>query len=320
MKIVENFDSLRDVRQPVVLAAGFFDGLHRGHLKVISRTLSRARELNGQAWVFTFREHPRHLIDSAGPELLTSTRHKMKLLAALGIDVCMLIRFTSRIAGISPVDFVDHLCSRSELLAEIVVGNNWRYGAGGKGDVGLLGGLARNWDVKVRVAQGVKRHGRMISSTRVRSAVRNGELEEADVMLGRPFSVLGKVVKGRGKGRKVGFPTANLKLEDEILPPDGVYAGFARYRKKFCMAALSLGCRPTFDLAGRSGSSLLEAHLLDVDEDIYGEDMEIFFVRHIRQQRKYGNVDALSERVGEDVRAARRILARKKVKRIALHV
>ncbi len=320
MKIVENFDSLKYTRKPVVLAAGFFDGLHRGHLKIISETLRRARQLNGHAWVFTFREHPRLLVDSAAPELLTSTNHKMKLLATLGVDVCMLIDFTPGIAATSPVDFVDHLCSRSELLAEIVVGENWRYGSRGKGDVRLLKKLAGNWNVEVNVTRGVKRHGRMISSTRIRSSVRNGDLEEAEVMLGRPFSVLGKVARGRGQGREMGFPTANLKLEDEILPPAGVYAGFARHRNRFSMAALSLGCRPTFDMPDESGPAQLEAHLLDMDEDIYGEDMEIFFVRKIRQQRKYNSVEALSKRVKEDVQATHRILDRKKVGRIALHI
>ncbi len=320
MKIVESFDSLKNVRKPVVLAAGFFDGLHRGHLRVISETLRRARELNGYAWVFTFREHPRQLLDSSqGPELLTSTRHKMKLLDALGVDTCMLIHFTRRIAGISPVDFVDDLCGRSEYLAEIVVGKNWRYGAGGKGDVDLLGSLARNWNVGVKVAQGATRHGRMISSTRIRSAVRKGDLREADAMLGRPFSVLGKVVKGRGIGEKMGFPTANLELEDEILPPNGVYAGFVRHREEFCKSALSLGNRPTFELAD-GGSPLLEAHMLDKDEDLYGEEMEVFFVRHIRQQRKYGSAGALQARMEEDARTTRRILSRKKVERIALHI
>ncbi len=320
MKIVENFDSLKYTRKPVVLAAGFFDGLHRGHLKIIAETLRRARQRNGHAWVFTFREHPRRLVDSAAPELLTSTNHKMKLLATLGVDVCMLIDFTPGIAATSPPDFVDYLCSRSKLLAEIVVGKNWKYGAKGKGDVRLLEKLAGNWKVEVNVTPGVKRHGRMISSTRIRSSVRNGDLEEAEVMLGRPFSVLGTVVRGRGQGRKMGFPTANLKLEDEILPPTGVYAGFARHSNRFSMAALSLGYRPTFDMPDESCPAQLEAHLMDMDEDIYGEDMEIFFVRNIRQQRKYNSVKALSERVKEDVQAARRILGRKKVGRIALHI
>lgn len=321
MEVVRSFDSLKQAERPVVLAAGFFDGLHRGHLKVLSATLQRSEELDGLSWVFTFGQHPRRVVDpESAPALLTSTSHKLKLLDRLGVHTCMLIPFTRNIARIPAEEFVNNLLSKTEHMAEIVVGRNWRYGRGGEGDTDLLFHEAKKRDVAVKVIRGAVRKGRMVSSTRIRKAVREGDLQEAEAMLGRPFSVFGRVVRGSGIGREIGFPTANLQVENEILPPDGVYAAFAVYDGKLHKAAASLGVRPTFEKKSGPAERVLEVHLLDDTRNLYGYELEVFFVTRLRELRKYAATAALVEQIRRDARDAAKKLASKKKERIALHI
>lgn len=318
---MQDFDSLGRARKPVVVAAGFFDGLHRGHLKVISTTIRRGREIGGKAWVFTFDRHPRSVLNKASaPALLTSSEHKLRLLDNLGVDTCMLIPFTEEIAGINADEFGTMLCGKSGKLREIVVGKNWRYGYGGHGDVNMLNKKAGECDIKVRVIKGARMNGMLISSTRVRKATLAGDLKEAAAMLGRPFSVMGKVVKGHGIGKKLGFPTANISTVNEILPPTGVYAAYTRYKGKFNKSVLSLGKRPTFVKNSGTQPLCLEAHLIELKENMYGKEAELFFIERIRSQRKYGSSARLSRQIRDDTEKARKILERKNPERIALHI
>ena len=222
MRIVATLETLRRVGSPVIMAAGFFDGVHRGHQKVLGATLAAAPPADGQAWILTFSDHPMQVLgQGAPPRLLTSTRHRLRLFEQMGFDGCVLLPFTRRLARLAPEAFVQTLCRAAPSLAEIHVGSNWRFGCGGVGDTALLKRLGTEAGFTVSTVRPVRRKGRVISSTRIRREIEKGHLEEAAAMLARPFSLLGAVQRGRTVGRMLGVPTANLDVENEILPPRG---------------------------------------------------------------------------------------------------
>lgn len=309
MKILTDLKLLKKESRPVILAAGFFDGVHRGHRKVIDRTIARAREVGGEAWALTFDAHPLTILrPESAPSLLTSNRHKLKLLGALDLDGCLLMPFTRELADLEPADFINRLRVCAPTLAEIVVGRNWQFGRKRKGDPILLSKLARKMNLKVTVVRPVLRKGEIISSTRIRVEIMAGNLKEAAVMLGRPFSVLGTVTRGKTLGRKLGFPTANLDPHNEVLPAFGVYAVHALVEESdFFDGVLNLGVRPTFG-KGNNLKPTLELHLFDFDKELYGHDIEIFFVRKIRDERKFASQDELKKYIAGDVETASKLL------------
>ena len=296
------------------LAAGFFDGLHRGHQRVIAQTVARARAAGGEAWILTFDAHPlKILAPAAAPRLLTSNRHKLKLIESLGVDGCLLLPFTRALAGLEPALFVGRLRRQIPSLAEIFVGTNWRFGRHASGRPALLARLGRDLDFAVTVVPPVFHQGHPVSSSRIRRHILLGQFSQASALLGRPCSVLGTVIHGRGVGRKLGYPTANLDLHNEVLPPNGVYAVTARIHAGHRRAAIdaagiaSLGVRPTFRNTP-PGATVLEIHLLDMRPVLYGRDVEVFFRRKIRRERAFRSAEELRRQIPLDILRARRIL------------
>jgi len=304
MKVLTDLASLRKVPHPLVLAAGFFDGVHRGHVKVIDRAVARARALRGKAWVLTFDAHPLKILNpAAAPPLLTSHGHKLKLLEQLHADGCLVMPFIRKLAGMEPEEFVSQLHECVPPLAEIFVGKNWRFGRQGRGGAGMLSRLSRGMDLRVNVVRPVVRKGETVSSTRIRAEILRGSLREAAVMLGRPFSVLGTVTRGRTVARRLGTPTANLDVHNEVLPPRGVYAARAVVAGKPLSAIANLGVRPTFaDQRGKK--AVLELHVLDFRRSLYGKDVEVFFARKLRDERRFPSPEALKRQIAADIEAA----------------
>ena len=314
MKIVSHPCALRLIRRPVVLAVGFFDGLHRGHQAVINRTVRKARSVNGEAWVLTFRTHPMKVVaPPLAPALLMSTRHKLKWLRALGVDGCLVMPFTKKLAGLDPAAFVKQLRTCVPTLSEVLVGRNWRFGKGGSGTPRIFAKFARERGFRVRVVPPFLRKGQPVSSTRIRSHVLRGDLEEAAALLGRPFSVLGRVVRGRGVGRTLGYPTANLRTQSDILPPCGVYAVHALLGKKLLDGVLNYGIRPTFGSAA-TATPLMELHLFQFRKSLYGKEIEVFFAGRLRGERRFSSLADLQRQIARDVRSATRRMAAKNVK------
>ncbi len=306
MRIVKKAADLGKGRK-IVLAAGFFDGVHRGHQKVICKAVDRAAEIGGSAWVLTFATHPLKVLKGTAeaPRLLTSTAHRLEILRDKGIDGCLIMSFTKRLSVASPEAFIQSLCRSAPAIKEILVGKDWRFGRGASGDTVGLDRIAREMGVKITTVPSLLRQGKVISSTDVRELVLKGKLSDAKAMLGRPFSIRGKVVVGRTVGRKLGYPTANLKPENEVHPPGGVYIVRAQVRGRIVPGVLNIGIRPTFKVQGAPRPSL-ELHLLDFDKDLYGETLEVFFLRHIRSERRFRSERALSEQIARDVALARR--------------
>ena len=314
MKKLTDLTLLKKERRPIALAAGFFDGLHVGHQKVLDRTVARAREINGKAWALTFDTHPLKILDpDSAPPLLTSNRHKLKLLARFDLDGCLLAPFTRELAGLEPVDFVARLRECAPTLAEILVGRNWRFGRKRKGDTDLLSRLGQEMNFRVTLIRPVLRRGRAVSSTRIRNEIRRGRLGEAALLLGRPFSILGTVTGGTTRGRRLGFPTANLDSHGEVVPALGVYAVYALLQKNILGGVVNLGVRPTFSKENNA-KPVIEVHLFDLDSELYGRDIEIFFVQKLRNERKFPSEETLKAQIARDVTNARRLLAQKKLK------
>lgn len=293
------------------MTIGAYDGVHLGHRQVIRRVRAAADELGCTSAVVTFDRHPATVVrpDSA-PKLLTDLDLKLELLAETGVDRTVVVSFDEEASEETAEHFVRRVLVDCLATRAVVVGHDFHFGYRRSGDVPLLqrmGGVY-NFDVTgLRLFPG-GRDGTPVSSTRIRSFLMGGQVEEAAALLGRPHQVRGIVGHGDQRGRELGFPTANVAVPGEIqLPADGVYAGrYIRPDGSVHPTAVSLGSRPTF--YAQAGGLLLEAFLLDFNGDLYGETAKVEFVARLRDQERYDGLDALIAQMNRDVAAARRIL------------
>lgn len=289
-----------------VITLGNFDGLHRGHQELIRLIIQRARETASHSMVVTFRPHPlKILAPEQCPPLISIYEEKIELLERLGIDVLVKIPFTLEFAAMEPRAFVkDVLCG---LLGarEIFVGYNYRFGKGRKGNIRLLRELGEEFGFVVREIEQVSLDGEVISSTLIRQLLKNGEVEHAAKLLGRDYALSGIVVKGDGRGRGLGFPTANIAPKHAIIPRNGVYAVRLFVRDKYYNGIVNIGMRPTFE----AHSPAIEVHIFDFDEDIYGEEITVYFVSRIREEKKFRNAEALTNQINADIEIAKHVLS-----------
>src|SRR5438067_13295927 len=306
MEILRSIPELSRLPGPLFLAIGVFDGMHLGHQAVISTSAEHARSVNGTPVVVTFDPHPEKVLrPQAAPHLLTATQHKIGLIRDLGVGQLLIIAFDKQFAATEPEDFVQQLVKHSKPLQEICVGHEWAFGKNRRGNLELRKKLGARFDFGVVGIPPVTVNGEIVSSTTIRQAVEAGDLRKAAAMLGREYTILGTVVRGDDLGKKIGFPTANLSAHNEQFPPNGVYFAEAKLDGVVYPGVVNLGYRPTVS-SGRS-DRILEVYLLDFDRDIYGKDLELRFVRYLRPERKFENVDALVRQIELDVRQAREL-------------
>jgi riboflavin kinase/FMN adenylyltransferase len=307
MKILRSIPELARLPGPLFLAIGVFDGVHRGHQAVISTSAEHAGPAKGTAVVVTFDPHPMKVLrPTNAPHLLTATQHKIKLIRTLGVQHLLIIKFDKTFAATPPEDFVQKLVTHSKPLREICVGHEWSFGKNRRGNVALLRKLGAQFDFDVVGIPAVTLgNGELVSSTAIRHAIEGGDLVNASEMLGREYTILGTVVRGKHLGKKIGFPTANLSSHSEQFPPNGVYFAQATLNGIIYPGVVNLGYRPTVS-SGKS-ERVLEIHLLDFDRDIYGKDVEVRFVRYLRPEQKFQNLDALAKQIGLDVQKARKL-------------
>jgi len=299
----------------VVLAVGFFDGVHKGHQEVLRSAVERAREIGGQAWVMTFDQHPLSLLAPyKRPRLLSSTDERLELFETLGVDGVLLVEFTKEIAAQEPGDFVKWLCDKNpendvhSHLCEVRCGDNWRFGKQAAGTPGLLAQYGRHFGFRVVVVPYAGFNGVEISSTRIRCAISEGRLEEANLMLGRPYSVSGKVVCGRGVGHRLNMATANILPDVDLLPPKGVYAVRIRNDGDIYGGAANLGVRPTFSDTSPD-EIVLETHLFDFSSTLYGKEIKVYFISFLRKERKFASTEELVKQVAQDLEMAKSALS-----------
>ncbi len=296
----------RPLRQPAV-AIGNFDGVHLGHQRLLARARAAAQTLAGEAVVLTFEPHPaKVLAPQLAPPLLVTPARKLELIAAQGIDACVVEPFTGELASSSPEWFSDQLLARSLGARHIVVGYDFTYGQKRAGNVDSLRAAGKRLGFEVEVVTAVSIDGLVASSTKVREFVLEGNVVGARMLLGRPFDVDGRVVRGAGRGRTIGVPTANVAIDGELLPRPGVYA--ARVQRlgagadTWYDAAVNLGTNPTFV---QGGVLSLEAHLLDFDSDIYDERIRVAFVARLRDERRFTSIDELVAQIKRDIDSVR---------------
>ena len=306
MKVLNNATKLTEEDLPISMALGVFDGIHKGHQDVLNRTIHYAAGIGGTAWVLTFEPHPLKVLrpDDA-PPLLTSKEHKLRLLEAIGVDGCVLMEFTEQLAQMAPEAFVETLCITAPTLQAIYVGQNWRFGKGGNGDVTLLKKLSEKLNISTEIVNPILWRDRVISSSRIRDAVSQGALDDAAAMLDRPFSILGTVTEGHRIGRQLGYPTANLDPHNEVHPPRGVYAVRAILDGADHRGVINIGVRPTFK--GSEDVPLsLELHLPGIGRSLYGSDIEVLFLKRLRDEHKFRTRDDLKRQIARDIAQAAR--------------
>ena len=290
-----------------IITLGNFDGLHLGHQELIRKIILRAGETGGLSMVVTFRPHPlKILAPEKCPPLISIYEEKIQLLEKLGIDVLVKIPFTLDFSAMEPRDFVKNILVDRLGAKEIFVGYNYRFGKGRKGNILMLRDLGNELGFIVREVEQVSLNGEVISSTRIRQLLINGEVEHAARLLGRPYALCGIVVKGDGRGRGLGFPTANIVSRHSIIPSDGVYAVRLFVRDKYYNGIVNIGMRPTFD----AKTMAIEVHIFDFDEDIYGEELTVYFAGKIRDERKFASAEALIDQINADINSTKALLSK----------
>ncbi|HSM64890.1 MAG TPA: bifunctional riboflavin kinase/FAD synthetase [Ilumatobacteraceae bacterium] len=295
-----------------VITIGAYDGVHLGHQAVIGQVRRRAEEMGAKSVVVTFDRHPASVVrPESAPRLLTSPDQKLELLEATGIDAVVIVPFDEHQAAESPESFVERVLVRCLHTRVVVVGEDFHFGRHRDGNVDLLRKLGVEGDFDVEPVQLLPRRDGVdepVSSTAIRRALAGGDIARANAMLGHPHEARGVVFEGDQRGRLLGFPTANVAVPGGLcLPADGVYAGwYERPNGDVHPCAINLGRRPTF--YEHADTSLLEAHLLDADVDLYGEPAEVRFMHFLRSERKFDGVDALIAQLGLDVAHARDLL------------
>ena len=305
MTIIYDLNELKEPLKNPVLTIGNFDGVHKGHLVLFDKVKARAKAINGQSAVMTFEPHPIKVMKPGnGPPLITPIKQKLDLISDAGIDVILCIPFTRQFASISAEEFVQDILVDRLGIKEIVVGYDYTFGYKRQGNINLLQELGEKLGFKVHVVDAIHLDNALVSSTSIRELVQTGNLSEAKKLLGRDYQICGTVVKGKNRGgRLLGFPTANLKLIDELIPKGGVYAVTAIINDTIYYGVTNIGYNPTFGDEALS----VETHLLDFSRDILGETIRVNFIKRLRDEKTYGSVEELADQIALDVKEAKEL-------------
>ena len=306
MKLLRSLDEFPDQLRNGAVSIGNFDGVHRGHARIMQRLLDSARALGGPAVVFTFDPHPVRLLrPELAPPPLTWTRRKADLLAELGVDAVVAYPTDRDLLELSPTEFFQRVVVEQLETRAMVEGPNFFFGKDRAGDVDQLGQLCDQADIQLEVVEPLQEGDGFISSSRVRQLIAGGDVAEAGQLLTRPYRIRGMVTHGAGRGKSMGFPTANVAAIDTLLPAHGVYAGRAYTAQGAATAAINLGPNPTFG----DQSVKVEVHLIGTDESLYGLPLEVDFLSRMRDILPFDSVDQLRDQLARDVDRASSIVA-----------
>lgn len=302
MKVIFGIGRVKGIRGAVA-ALGIFDGLHRGHLKILKAVVRRAKQIHAKSVVVTFNPHPQSEFN------LYSLDHRINWLRKIGIDICVVIRFTHSFSRIPARAFIEKVLLKKLRPRCIFVGENFTFGRGGRGCPVLLKRYADRHHFSVKVIPIYKLKGRAVSSTYIRRLIADGDLFEAARLLGRPVSILGTVIKGSSLAQGLGFPTANIRAHHEVLPPAGVYLVKVNFPNRTFKGLCYLGSKPTLkkrmvrNLSALKGQRVhIEVHLLGFKGNLYGRDLEIQFIRKIREEKKFSGLKLLAAQIKKDIR------------------
>jgi riboflavin kinase/FMN adenylyltransferase len=302
MKIIRAANELQTGGRKVCVAIGFFDGVHLGHQQIIRQTIADARQHDALALGLTFDRHPNTIVaPDRVPPLIYSLPQKLRVIESLGVDTLLLIHFDEKFSRQTGEGFVRSLTQDVGQIQSLCVGADFVFGHRRSGNVPLLGKLGGEIGFAVHGLAAVSLDGRIVSSTRIREFIRAGDLDTVNQMIGRPYAISGRVIKGQRLGQQLGFPTANLDVAGRALPPHGVYAGRANVDGKAYRTALNIGLRPTVS----SGSQALhaEAHLLDFNDNLYNTELEIEIGDKLRDEKKFTSTAELRQQIALDIAA-----------------
>ncbi len=299
MHIIQRLHQITQPLRNPALTIGNFDGVHEGHQVLFRKVCELADRLQGQSAVMTFDPHPIRVMQPGnGPPLITPTEQKLELIARAGIDVAICLPFTPEFAAITAEDFVRRILVERIGVREIVVGYDYSFGAGRRGDIPLLKAMGRSLGFGVHVVDPITIDGVLVSSTSIRNLVRNGDLGRARVLLGRDYQIRGTVVRGAGRGASLlGFPTANLVPVDELVPREGVYAVRVHLDGRIYQGVTNIGRNPTF---GENEISI-ETHLLGFSGDLVGKTIRIDFLDRLRDEKAFSTIEELSDQIARDI-------------------
>jgi riboflavin kinase/FMN adenylyltransferase len=310
VKIVRHLPQLAPPPGGTVVTIGNFDGVHLGHREIFRRVVARARELQAAATVLTFEPHPlRLLAPQRAPLRINTPVEKVRLIRASCIDLLVVLPFTRKLAALPATAFVDDILVGRLGVRHLVIGYDYAFGRNREGDAAFLAGAARRHGFGLEVLAPIQAGSVVYSSTRIRQTLLQGDVAGVVGVLGRHFTLDGRVVSGAGRGRRLGFPTANLATTKELLPREGVYAVRVRHGRRMYDGVVNLGHRPTFAGTG----STLEIHLLDFSGDLYGARLRLYFVDRLRDERQFPSAAALQAAIRDDIVRARRLLAATRV-------
>lgn len=313
MQILKGFREIKESFRAPVLTIGNFDGLHLGHQSLIREVVARAKKIGGQSIVYTFNPHPQAVLaPSRGIELINTYEEKLQLLREIGVDVVVEEPFSREFSATQPERFFSEIIVKSIAPRVIYVGYDFGFGKDRGGSLEVLKKLCATESVELHIATPLKIEGEVCSSSRIRDYLRAGNLRAANKLLGRNFSYSGPVVKGDARGKKIGFPTANLLAGAKIQVKTGVYATISHVdalgqTRKF-LSVTNIGRKPTFHSA-ETQPVVVETHLFDFDENIYGNQLKVELVEYLRDERKFHSVDALVSQIKIDIAKAREVLS-----------
>jgi riboflavin kinase/FMN adenylyltransferase len=314
MKTIQDLDNINERFRYPILTIGNFDGFHLGHQAIFKEMVKRAKEVEGTTIAFTFEPHPLKVLAPEKPlKLLSAFEEKVRLIEAEGIDILLCPKFTKDFAQQDPKDFVKDLLYKKLGVTEIFVGYDYAFGKGRKGTVESLKEMAGEFGFKVVVIEPVSVGNDVVSSSKIRDLLFEGKVKDASLFLGRPYSIEGEVIRGKGRGATLlGFPTANINIEipDLLIPKEGIYAVKVYFNGEGLNGAANIGYKPTF------GNSILscEVHILNFSGDLLGRRLKISFIERLRDEKAFSSPEALSEQIKKDVEAVRNIFRERRKK------
>lgn len=303
------FYNIEDVKKDdkTFLAVGTFDGVHAGHRYILEKVISSAKKNNGRSLLVTFEPHPRNVIGTDKIKLLTVKNEKIKLLESLGLENLLILNFTKEFSQQTGKEFFVHYILEKIGLKEIFIGYDHRFGKGREGNEEMLRDLSEKYEFNITHIDAQKIGDEIISSTKIRNLITNGDFKSANNFLSYNYLLNGKVVEGDKRGRTIGFPTANLEVDIslKILPPNGVYAVKITMGNKKLFGVMNIGVRPTI---GNSTKITPEVFIFDFNEDIYGKELNINFIERIRDEKKFNSLDELKNQINNDIKKSKEIL------------
>ena len=290
-----------------VVTLGNFDGVHLGHQKIFKKIKEEASKLHGEAVVITFEPHPLKVLSPQHcPPLLTPFTKKMMLIEKSGIETVLCIEFSLAFSEISPFEFIKNILVEKVKVRKIIVGYNYHFGRKQRGDIRILKQLGKLFNVEVEVMEPLKIDQTLVSSSKIRELIKNGQVEEASKLLGRGYPIIGKVIQGSKRGHTLGFPTANLETSDELYPKKGVYAVEVIWNHQVYNGLANVGSNPTFlPVRGREESPFsLEVYILNFRHDIYGDEIQVNFKKRIRDEIRFDSPSHLIDQIRKDIQWA----------------